>query len=58
MFERIIEQQKSLCATSLEVHKADLMPSDVELSTLEAFLSVMRPLVEIMDVKSGSLSEW
>lgn len=53
MFERIIEQQQPLCATLLEVHKADLMPSDVQFSTLEAFVSVMKPLVDITEAIGG-----
>ena len=34
MVERIIEQQQPLCATLLELHKGDLMPSDTEFKTL------------------------
>ncbi len=53
MMERIIEQQQPLCATLLELHKADLMPSDTEFSTLETFVSVMKPLVDITEAIGG-----
>ena len=49
MIERILEQQQPLCATLLELHKGDMMPSDSEFNTMEAFVSVMKPLVEITE---------
>ena len=42
MAERILSQQQPLCATLLEVHKGDMMPSDSEFNTLEVFVKVMR----------------
>ena len=49
----MLEQQQPLCATLLELRKADLMPSDTEFSTLETFVSVMKPLVEITEAIGG-----
>ena len=51
--ERIIEQRQPLCATLLEIRKADLMPSDTEFATMEAFVSVMEPLVKITEAIGG-----
>ena len=49
MAERILSQQQPLCATLLELHKGDMMPSDSEFTTLELFVKVMKPLVEITE---------
>ena len=53
MVERIVEQQQPLCATLFELRKGDLMPTDNEFSTMETYLSVMKPLVEITEVLGG-----
>ena len=55
MAERILEQQ-ALCATLLEIRKADLMPSDTEFATLEAFVTIMKPLVDVIEAIGGE--EW
>ena len=49
MAERLLSQQQPLCATLLELHRGDLMPSDTEFKTLELFVKVMEPLVEITE---------
>ena len=49
MIKRMLEQQQPLCATLLELHKGDLWPTDTELKTLEGFVMVMEPLVEITE---------
>lgn len=46
MMECIVEQQQPLYATLLEECKADLMPSDTEFATMEAFISLMEPFVK------------
>ena len=46
---RILEQQQPLCATLLEIHKAELMPTDTEFKTLEEFVDTMKPLVDITE---------
>ena len=50
MVERILPQQQPLCAALLELHKGNMMSSDVEFS---AFIKVMKPLVIITeDIKA------
>ena len=49
MVERILRQQQPLCATLLEIHNTDLMPTDSEFKTLEEFVTTMRPLVDITE---------
>ncbi len=49
MVERVLLQQQPLCATLLEIHKTDLMPTDSEFKTLEEFISTMKPLVDITE---------
>ena len=49
MIKRMLEQQQPLCATLLELHKGDVWPTDTELKTLEGFVMVMEPLVEITE---------
>ena len=49
MVECILQQQQPLCATLLEIHKTDLMPTDSEFKTLEEFVTTMRPLVDITE---------
>ena len=53
MVERILPQQQPLCAALLELHKGNMMSSDAEFSTLEAFIKVTKPLVIITeDIKA------
>ena len=49
MVSRILEQQQPLCAAFLQLKKTDLMPSDAEFSTMEAYVDVMKPLVTITE---------
>ncbi len=49
MVERVLLQQQPLCATLLEIHKTDIMPTDSEFKTLEEFISTMKPLVDITE---------
>lgn len=53
MVERIIQQQQPICATLLEVRKTDLMPTDAEITKMEVFLEVMKPLVLITEAMGG-----
>jgi len=39
----------SLHAILLELHKGDMMPSDAEFSSLDIFVKVMKPLVDITE---------
>ena len=53
MIERVLKQQQPLFATLIEIHKSDLMPSDAEITAMEAFVSVMYPIVHITEVICG-----
>jgi len=49
MINRILEQQQPACATLIEICKPELMPTDTEISTMEDFVDVMKPIVEITE---------
>ena len=49
MVQRILHQQQPICAALLEVHKTDLMPTESEFKSLEEFVTVMKPLVNITE---------
>ena len=49
MIERVLEQQQPLCATLSELKKGDFMPSDVDFSTMENYVKIMKPLVDITE---------
>lgn len=53
MMNRILEQQQPICATLLALRKGDLMPSDTKFATIEVFISVMKPFVEITEAIGG-----
>ena len=53
MMERILKQQQPLCAALLELRKTDLLPSDTEISTMEVFVEILRPFVEVTEVMGG-----
>ena len=57
MIEQIIRLQQPLCAALIELRKTDLMPSDSEISTMEIFLEVLKPIVEITGEKLVTISE-
>ena len=56
MMERIIEQQQPLCATLIEIRKTELMPDDEEIKTMETFLEVLKPIVEITEAIGGEFA--
>ena len=53
MISRIMEQQQPICATLLEIQKTNLMPSDQDFKTMEDFVAVMKPLVDITEAVGG-----
>ena len=53
MVARILEQQQPLCATLIEILKPELMPSDTEISIMEAFVEVMKPIALITETIGG-----
>ena len=44
MLEHILGQQQPLCATLIEIHRSDLMPTDTEISNMDAFAEAMNQL--------------
>ena len=50
MLERSLQQQQPLWATMIEIRRSDLMPTDTEISNMEAFVEAMRPIAEITEV--------
>ena len=53
MLKRILKQQQPLFSTLIEIYKSDLMPSDAEITVMEAFVAVMDPIVNITEVICG-----
>ena len=49
MVSRVLEQQQPICATLLEIQKTELMPSDQEFKTMEDYVAVMKPLVDVTE---------
>ena len=49
----LLQQRQPLCAALIEIKKTDLMPSDAEYSSMETFLQVLQPIVEITETLSG-----
>ena len=49
MAECLLSQQQPLYATLLELCKGDTMPSDIEFTTLQSFVKVMKSLVDITE---------
>ena len=58
MAERLLSQQQPVCATLLELHKGDMMPTDAEFTTLELFVKVMKLLVNITDHETIGAERW
>ena len=44
-----------LCATLIELHRSEIMPTDKEISAMEAVLTVMKPIVEISSLGRNGL---
>ena len=53
MLKRLLQQRQPLCATLIEIKKIDFMPSNTEISTMETFLEVLQPIVEITETLGG-----
>ncbi len=49
MVQGILQQQQPLCATLLEIHTTDLMPTESEFKTLEEFTLAVKPRVDITE---------
>ena len=55
MVNRILEQQQPICTTLIEIHKPELMLTDTEISTMEDFVDVMKPIVKITEKIGGKM---
>ena len=53
MLDRLLQQHQPLCAALIEIKKTELMPSDAEISAMETFLEVLKPIVEITETLGG-----
>ena len=53
MFSRLLQQCQPLSAAVIKIKKTDLMPSDTEYSSMETFLQVLQPIVEIIETLGG-----
>ena len=53
MLSCLLQQRQPLCAALIEIKKTDLMPSDAEYSSMETFLQVLQPVVEITETLGG-----
>jgi len=53
MVERFIKLQQPVCAALIELQRQDLMPHDSEVSTIEVYQAVMKPIAEITDSIGG-----
>ena len=49
LVKRVVEQQQPLCATFLELKKAEIIPSDRKLLEMESYVEMMKPFVEITE---------
>jgi len=53
MAGRVLNQQQPICATLMDLKKGELMPTDGEFKTLEHFVEVMKPFVDIPEALSA-----
>ena len=49
MAKQILNQQQPISATLIELRKGELMPTDAQFKTLEYFVEVMKPFVDITE---------
>ena len=53
MVERFIKLQQSVCAALIELQRQDLMPHDNEVTKMEVYEAVMKPIADITDFIGG-----
>jgi len=53
MVERVVELQQPICAALLQLKRGELMPTDTEFVTMSDYLSVMKPLIQIIEALGG-----
>ena len=47
--KHIIQLQQPLYAALIDIKRTDLMPTEMEISTMEIFIEVLKPVVEITE---------
>ena len=53
MVERFIKLQQSVCAALIELQRQDLVPHNNEVTTMEVYEAVMKPIADITDFIGG-----
>ena len=53
MMERILEQQQPVSTTLTQLQKGDLMPTDIEITTMYDFTQFMKPSVQMTEAIGG-----
>jgi len=53
MVERFIKLQQPVCAALIELQRQDLMLQDSEVSIMEVYQAIMKPIADISDVIGG-----
>ena len=53
MIDRLLQQQQPICAALIEVKKADLMPSDTEITVMKTLMEALQPMVQITEAIGG-----
>ncbi|XP_033634973.1 zinc finger BED domain-containing protein 4-like isoform X1 [Asterias rubens] len=54
MLTRFVEQQQAICAMLLELEHHELMPSSLELKTVEQLVTLLKPMKDMIEFLSGS----
>ena len=53
MVQRVLEQQQPLSAALLQLQRGDLIPPDAEISTMNKFVEIMKPFVDMTEEIRG-----
>ena len=53
MIDRLLQQQQPVCAAFIEVKKANLMPSDAEITVMKTLMEVLQPMVQVTEAIGG-----
>jgi len=53
MVQQVLEQQQPLSAALLQLQRGDLIPPDAEISTMNKFVEMMKPFVNMTEEKNG-----
>ena len=53
MVQRVLEQQQPLSASLLQLRRGDLIPPNAEISTINKFVEIMKPFVDMTEGIGG-----